>query len=440
MATPRSISYRVASGEVVYAGRFAPPLQPVNLVGTNTLQASTCGSGFIYIPSEGSPDWYNAIPLGEWGSLPNSSFSTTPNIAPPTHPGGNSNFKTLVTTWCGGILNTVGVFHGGAFIPGHFLVLFGGGHGDYAGNELYAYGPLESNTPIWRRLSDPSIPPAVCLPPSEPNYYNPRASDGRPVSRHTYDTLVYLPTRNRMLCIGAPATHANGDSFNISDIFDFSVDPYLQNPWTINDDGFTGLNSYSALNLMSGYNKTTGKAWGLGHGQPNGLMSFDAATLTWSPGISKANPYGSSGCKAGLDPNSNLLVWCARAFNAAPTTQLTVCALDLRTPSSSIYAPVVEGTPPPLVRTVLDYDELGQRFVAWADTGKTLYFLTPGANPYAGGDPWTWSSVTPAGGVTPALQTPNGTFGRFRMINSASLRGVLLLSEHNQPISFYRFS
>ena len=45
-------------------------------------------------------------------------------------------------------------------------------------------------------------------------------------------------------------------------------------------------------------------------------------------------------------------------------------------------------------------------FVAWSGSGKTLYFLTPPANPYSGGDAWAWTSVTPAGGATPASSTP----------------------------------
>src|SRR5215475_9419554 len=36
------------------------------------------------------------------------------------------------------------------------LVVFGGGHTDYSGNEVYAFGPITGTSPKWTRLTDPS--------------------------------------------------------------------------------------------------------------------------------------------------------------------------------------------------------------------------------------------------------------------------------------------
>ena len=86
---------------------------------------------------------------------------------------------------------------------------------------------------------------------------------------------------------------------------------------------------------------------------------------------------------------------------------------------------------------VLEWDTIGQRFLSCDLTGKTMYFLTPGANPASGGDAWVWTSATPAGGVTPAAAHANGVFGAFRYVQS--LGGVIYMPTGSDPISFYKF-
>jgi hypothetical protein len=437
MATPRPVSYRVASGGTIYGGRFAPG-QTVNLVGANSSQSASSGVGALSIPgvvnlvganssqaaqsgtaSIGAPAWYSAANASEWTTLPNSTLTASGIGWAGTHPGGTDNYEAVVNAWGGGILNTVGVHHGGAFVSGTFLVLFGGGHGNYGGNELYAYGPLEADSPIWRRLTNPTIPPPDDV----------ARVGGYPVSRHTYDSLVYLPTLNKMLCIGAPSYHT-GYALNSSDIFDFSVNPGVQNPWSPNDVGFPAYNGggYGAINLLSGYNKQTGKAWGMGRGNAQELGSWDATTGTWT-NYAKDNPFGANNTKAAIDRNNNLFVF----INGS-----TVYVQNLAAPGSTIYSPSAVGSGPPTGDgSTIEYDEAGSRFVVWNTSGKTLYFLTPGANPLAGGDAWTWTTVTPGTGSIPANAVAQGTFGRFRM-NNGVLRGVVLMPAQTQPIVFYK--
>jgi hypothetical protein len=393
MASPVADSYSTTSGQSIHAGR------------------------------SNAPAWVQAIPHGEWGTMPNSTLTTSGVGWAGTHPGGTGGYDRVVTAWGGGILNTVGVTHGGVFIPGTFLVIFGGGHGDYAGNELYAYGPLESETPIWRRLTDPTIPAADDV----------QRIGGYPVSRHTYDTLVYLPTVNKMLCIGAPGYYHTGSAYNIADVFDFNVNPASVNPWSTRDTGFPAYNGggVGTIALISAYNPTTGKAWGLGTGNGQKLGEFDPASDSWSSynkdnaALGSSAPYG----KGAISTTHNIF-----AFQGADGN---VRAINLNSPSSAIYTPTVTGSAPGVGNNVLEWDATGGRFVSWDRAGKTLYFLTPGANPAAGGDAWTWTSVTPSTGATPQAALVNGTFGRFR-VRPGVHRGVVLMPKADAPIYFYR--
>jgi hypothetical protein len=247
-----------------------------------------------------------------------------------------------------------------------------------------------------------------------------RSADGYPVSRHSYDTLVYLPTVNRMLCIGNPAYHRIGfDSLGGTDQFDFGVDPSRTNPWTHNDEGTPG---WRAIDLVSGYNSATGMAWGLGHGNGTRLRSYHVASNRWA-WYAKDHPHAVANSKAAIDPTRNRLVVLG--------TGGAVCVQDLDRPTSAIYQPRVTGTGPGRLANMLEWDSAGSRFVAWGRSGRSVFFLTPGL------EVWVWSSQTPSAGATPADAVPNGTYGRFRM-HEGSLRGIVLMATASAPICFYK--
>lgn len=80
------------------------------------------------------------------------------------------------------------------------LLVFGGGHNDYGGNEIYAF-TLEKLR--WTRLTDPTP-----FPNRSPDDQN---DDGTPISRHTYGGIVYLEDRDSLLALGgAPDSAAGG--------------------------------------------------------------------------------------------------------------------------------------------------------------------------------------------------------------------------------------
>jgi hypothetical protein len=322
-------------------------------------------------------------------------------------------------------LNTVGVWASGVWIAGTHLVLWGGGHGDWSGNEVYAYGPLEADAPIWRRIIDPSVPGA-----NDTDF----ASDGRPVSRHTYDTLHYDPVENKMYACGRQGSYqTNAGVTPGADILDFDVDPLSANPWSYHNTGFPsgGGGGVGTIDAQGGFNPTTRKIWQLSKGNANYLIERDLGSGTWTARL-KDNPNGAPDSKGSIDYDNNLLV--------TRGTGGQVIVQNLASPTSNLYTPSVTGTAPSNGDSAIEWDHDGGRHVFWGGSGSTLYFLTPGADPTSGGDSWAWSSVTPSAGATPANAETNGTFGRFRMVSFGWGRGVLLMPAYNASVVFYRMS
>ena len=79
------------------------------------------------------------------------------------------------------------------------MILWGGGHSDYAGNEVYC---LRSRHSPLTRLNDPS-PIAECAEATP---------DGRANSRHTYGGLAYIAHADRMFVFGGGSFCTRGNS------------------------------------------------------------------------------------------------------------------------------------------------------------------------------------------------------------------------------------
>src|SRR5262249_35811335 len=116
------------------------------------------------------------------------------NVCPPNGFGGYgynfaSNCSGVVRAWSGGIADT----------KRNRLWFWGGGHTDYAGNELY-YFDLNALTVV--RADDPA----------EPTQCNETMPDGSANTRHNYGALVYIPTADKMFLFGGGSYCTNGNS------------------------------------------------------------------------------------------------------------------------------------------------------------------------------------------------------------------------------------
>lgn len=119
------------------------------------------------------------------------------------------------------------------------LILFGGGHYNYLGNEIYVWS---GSSGAWKRGS---LPSAV----AGPDFMVP--DDSAPQSAHTYDNSVFLPINDRFLTLGG-ATHPYGGTFR-AEIGGtvIATGPYVWNPSLANPN-LVGGSSGSGYNTQVG--------------------------------------------------------------------------------------------------------------------------------------------------------------------------------------------
>jgi hypothetical protein len=120
------------------------------------------------------------------------------------------------------------------------LIIYGGGHANYGGNELYRW---RGTTLKWERMSLPSDVTTLDPPP----WLTVDGPNASPMSHHTYDNNIYLPIVDRFLTFGG-AAFGNGESYIIkkTDGTFRSTGPYFFDPARADENkvgGITGSHS-----------------------------------------------------------------------------------------------------------------------------------------------------------------------------------------------------
>jgi Right handed beta helix region len=319
------------------------------------------------------PGWYNL------------TGTVLLNVCPANNFGGiNYGFKTychnVVDAWSGAVADT----------KRNRMIIWGGGHTDYSGNEVYALN-LGSTPITLTRITDPSpLPPSGC-PDAAP--------DGAPVSRHTYNNLVYLPVQDRMFSFDggkAPCGNMSGHT------------------WTLDFSTATPL--WHAMDPVNGLNPVgySWNAYAVCAFDPNsqtvicndadGFLRYDPNTNTYTKLSTQHIPFSSTGV---VDPVRKLMIFMGHEYQAtAPLVKVVDLSagskFTLQDWSSQVTGcSALAGSNYP----GLQYDPVLDRIVGWPGTGNTVYVFNP--------DTKTCTPQTfPNGPQYTAL--PDGTFGRFQ--------------------------
>lgn len=274
------------------------------------------------------------------------------------------------------------------------LVVWGGGHNDYYGNEVYA---LNLNAPqSMVRLNDPSPHSTVsnCGIVANP--------DGSSKSRHTYDGLAYLPVQDKMFVFGGSVSCLAGGLTNDTWLLDFATLKWEQmSP--------TGTIPNAAPGAVTAYDPNSGRVFL--HTDWN-LYSYDPATNAYQQHANNnAIDYHMTGV---IDPVRKRLVIIgggqAWSYDLTTYTRTAIPATGAQSIVSASYPGLVYHAP-------------SDRVVAWAG-GNTIYSLD--ANN-------VWTATTYPGGPGPAQG--NGTYKRFNfspalgafvLVNSVDQNGFIL--------------
>lgn len=327
---------------------------------------------------------------GQWYEVPNSRLV---DVAPQ---GWSAN---VIKPWSGGAYDT----------KRDRLIVWGGGHKDYSGNEIYVFDVASLK---WIRLTDPSSNTGG----TEVGGLYP---DGLPRSRHTYDYLEYVPNIDKFLVFGGFGLYPSGQvSESNTHSFNFDI---LSWDSTLADVP-TGGTAGTAV-----YNPADGNVWYNGLGSGNQLVRYNPVTDRWTTHAKKSIKIYAV---AAIDPTRNIMV----AIGGYNNTR-QMYKWDLSNPDAppvdllgvtSGASDLVDNAAPGFV-----YDEVSDKFVAW-DGGGDVYLLNP--------DTWAWTRVSPTASnrVIPTAGAKSGTYGRFQYIPSKN--AFIVVNSKNESVYFYKLT
>jgi Bacterial Ig domain len=357
-----------------------------------------------------------AQPAG-WTDLVNTHLQS---VCPPDNFGGQvypfySLCPNVIAAWSGATADTLR----------NRLIIWGGGHQNYSGNEVFSLN-LDANPPTMTRLTDPSVFNSNTQVCPESNL-----SDGTPVARETYNDLVYLPGVDRMFSFDGVKEPCGGGSGRTWTL-DLSTSPPVWhamdpvngfNPAPVSDGGagsVTGANCAYDPNTNSVF-----CSWG----NEFGLMQYTYSDNTWKHLAVSGSDVVAGASTAVVDPVRRLLVFIG---NVGDGVTFKVNAIDISgaDPTYSVQdwtskvsgcAGMNAGWPG------VAYDPVLDRIVVWPGSGNTVYLLNE--------DTKTCSSQTYPNGPQISSGPANGTFGRFHyfpalnayaVVNDANLDAYLL--------------
>ncbi len=329
------------------------------------------------------PAWYDALPVGVWTAIGTNTTSSVRFSPDYTYPYNSTNtgFSSIMDAWSGG------AFARRMGNSGTLLV-YGGGHQDYWGNDVYGFD-MESQT--WRLVSQPYTG-AINFPLAEGLF-----PDGTPGPFHSYNLLQYDPSENNFYIFGREYNNIGG-----------YVYPYfsylnLAQPRLTNRANWTNLsssvrNSAGAEN-SSCYDQDTNTFWMFGSGRS--LTKFDIATKTATSYINyKDDGYGSTAD-------------CAKGLYVYTSGGSSIRARDLSAPAQDSFtlASVSVSSDPGF-----SWSNRRQAFIHWINGAAVNEFRYLGGNARSP-SAWTFQSlgITGSGAAIPQRNS-NGTYGRFRVV------------------------
>ena len=332
---------------------------------------------------------FKSIPqtLG-WHLLPGTKLV---NVCPPDTPEYEFTFycRNVVGAWSGGIADTAR----------NRMMVWGGGHNDYYGNELYA---LDLNYLRLERLNNPS--PINSPAPYAPNCVTALA-DGKPNSRHTYSGLAYVAHSDRMYSFGGSLACSSGEQKDDTWLLDLAS---LQ--WTPMDPtaGVQASSEYY-FNMLAHYDPNTQMVYL--HNRKGRLYSYKLETNTYAE---LQNFAGQAlDVNAVIDPKRKLFLFIGggdlTAYNIQPGSDYAQQNWKpLATGCNGLINAAVPG---------LAYDPVQDRIIGWAG-GDSVYVFDV--------DTKTCTSLSYTGG--PGAANNHGTYGRFRYFPSLAVFALVNLA------------
>lgn len=348
----------------------------------------TCNSSFA------GP--FDTIKVGEWQEIPNTKLRNVLPPAPANYIGDPAN---IIKAWNSGAFDTTN----------NRLLIFGGGHNDYGGNEVYAF---DINTLKWSIVAQQSasIPTANSTNNCVATY-----ADGNPVSRHTYDALEYLPAQDALWMHGGSRYCGPGSGGN--DTWHYQL---FTNKWVRQ----ANLPVASTLEMVSAYDKNTGHIYLTGPMGSLDLYEFSPESNTWKVAASGSIADGMTGA---FDPKRKIFIAIGNDYYG----NQRVYAYDLSQPNPVRATWSTHGDTEVLNKRYpgIDYDPVTDKIVAWIG-GSAVYTLDM--------DTKAWKKINTTGMVVPDTPPSQGIYNRWRYIPSKN--AFIVVNGIDQNVFIYKLS
>jgi hypothetical protein len=311
-----------------------------------------------------------------WQALPNTrlrSVCAAENGFPQIS--GVEGCPGITEDWNGGVFDT----------KRNRLIIWGGGHNGYYGNEIYAVN-VDSQT--IERITDPGVPIApysTCLEGI--------VNNTQPNSRHTYDGIEYMANVDKMFVFGGSLACGAGNFGADTWTFDFATKRWQRmNP--------SGPTPWGDAGIMTAYDPNTGKVFL--HDRKN-LFSYDISTNKYTQ-LSTSSVTLGYHLAATIDPKRKRFVivgWdSVQSAGAVYSYDISSSSTyQIKTLSTSGGGGLVD-----VIYPGLEYDPVLDRIVGWGEKApNTIYRLNL--------DTSQWTTTTFSGAPTPSGR---GTHGRWR--------------------------
>ena len=423
--------------------------------GTLTVTASVpngSGTGNTAGSSSVNVSTSNGLPAGiGWHELPDNTDLQASGQCPPNNFGGDPFLFTeycdnIIRAWSGAVADTTQ----------NRLVVWGGGHNNYYGNEIYSLN-LNEDPVTFTRLTNPTVPTNFAnqsncvdaIPPSP-------GTQNAPNDRESYGGMVFLPTPYRMTILNGSVSCLLGDgtantwSISLNNLSQSTTAPWVhENPTMTgaNPDTETGGNSYGNI---AAYDPNSGLVF---ISDSSAIFTYDYSTNTYAQ-ITPSQAFLTSIYLSGAIDSSRKLfvvlgecgggtcgpgdgVFVADISNPTATTQQDWTANTMAQP---VCAEFLEGGVNPILAANpgIAFDSVANDFVAWPNQGNSVYILTPDVanqrltctkSTFTNGPP---NSAHNSGGAN----TSNGTFGRFQYFPGPD--AFVLINDWNIPAFILR--
>jgi hypothetical protein len=318
-----------------------------------------------------------------WGQVPSTpgwyplANTKLRSVCPNPIPAGVEGCAAVTEDWSGGAFDS----------QRNRLLMWGGGHRGYSGNELYA---LNVDTLSIARLTDPTPAGSIRDGCTSGGTY----ADGLPVSRHSYNHLAYLPVQDALFGWGGSMWQCG---FMAGDLWWFRFQNQTWEPKAVTGGPTTNFGRSAA------YDPVTNLVY---MRDDFNLFSYDPVTNQWAKRTTVETGQSNGDYKtAVIDPVGR------RYFYYIPGNA-TLYWYDISSATAATSLQSGSTTNCGFMSTYgagWEYDSIQNRLVGWAN-GDSVYVMDPQTRVCA--------TVSYSGG--PAA-LGNGTFGRFRYSAKSNL-------------------